>query len=313
MENQLYIFGFDAAEFNTILLFTIITLLGMLAYKAYQNVFSRLTAIRWRSASEYEVNQQLQKLTADLSVYAMIAADVHGKILSFNQTATEIFGHTQQEVLGRNIDLLIPLRYRQRHSEGMKRWRETGKSNVVNNPDGIELTGLHKDGTEFPIQLILKEINDKGFKFIAGYIRNNTKDKQREDVWKDKVHLLEAGEMVAEMATWYWELKPEADVVVSDNFYSIFNVDKGDSMTSPDLMGLVYPEDGLGLVTLINDSVENKQDYKVKYRRLQKDGSLACIEARGHMELDDNGEVFAITGTVQIIPNDKHNERNGNT
>ena len=300
MRNHLYIFGLQAAEVNTILLLFFITGLAILFYGSWKAYFRKIFRW-WRYLSAFEVNQHLQKVLFNQSIYAVIAADIEGKILLFNDTAVNLFGYTQEEVLGKNISLLVPPKNRPKHEEAMKLWRETGYSNVVNNKDGVQLTAMRKDGTIFPMHIKIDELNEKGFKFIAGFIKNVGKElKEKHDI-EARIKILDEGERIAQMGSWHWVLIPGKIVAVSKNFYNIFNIDEEDVVTSNDLMELVYPEDRQQMATIINEAVEKKRNYIGRYRRLQKDGSLKWIECRGELVFDDNHEVEEIIGTVQII------------
>ncbi len=104
---------------------------------------------------------------------AVVVMTPEGAIAGWNQVAEETFGWAWPEVRGRALsDVIVPLQYREAHREGLKRLEQGGEPHVIDRR--IEITGLHKDGREFPIELsITRATNSSGAVFV-GFIRNIT-------------------------------------------------------------------------------------------------------------------------------------------
>ncbi|MCH8167242.1 MAG: PAS domain S-box protein [Proteobacteria bacterium] len=91
-----------------------------------------------------------------------------GSIEVFNAAAEKIFGYTSDEVIGRNVNLLIPERYRGRHDSHIRNHLETGDGKSLS--IDCEVTGLRKNSEEFPIHLGVGEIREGGRRsFIATF------------------------------------------------------------------------------------------------------------------------------------------------
>lgn len=85
---------------------------------------------------------------------AFVALDTSGTIIEWNKKAERLFGWSRLAATGRNFfNILLPERYRQLLSDGVKEYLSTGSGNIVNKR--IELTGLHRNGHEFPLELAL--------------------------------------------------------------------------------------------------------------------------------------------------------------
>lgn len=80
---------------------------------------------------------------------AIITADDHGMITGWLGRAEAMFGWTAEEVMGRPITMIMPIKYRHVHDQGIVRVRETGKSELAGKP--LRAEGLSKDGQEFPV------------------------------------------------------------------------------------------------------------------------------------------------------------------
>lgn len=85
---------------------------------------------------------------------AILTADSRGRMMFANAGACSMFGWEAHELLGQPLTMLMPERYRQAHVEGFARFLATGESRVIGG-GVIELEGLRRDGTEFPLELSL--------------------------------------------------------------------------------------------------------------------------------------------------------------
>lgn len=109
---------------------------------------------------------------------AIVAADSGGNITSWNDGAQRIFGYTEEEVLGRSLTMLMPERYRDSHAEGLARVTGTGETHVIGTT--VELFGLHKEGSEFPLELSLSMWRAGEATFYSGIMRDVTERKRIE-------------------------------------------------------------------------------------------------------------------------------------
>ncbi|MBI2950413.1 MAG: PAS domain S-box protein [Verrucomicrobia bacterium] len=106
---------------------------------------------------------------------AIVLADFEGKIVLWNRGAKLIFGYEQEEMIGKPLTMIMPERFRKGHLEGLARYRATGVAHVIGKT--VELEGLRKDGSEFPLELSLStwEIGDNIL--FSGIIRDITERK----------------------------------------------------------------------------------------------------------------------------------------
>jgi PAS domain S-box-containing protein len=109
----------------------------------------------------------------------MIIADSAGNTVTYNKSAQVIFGYREEEVLGQPLTLLMPERYREAHRSGLERFRATGKAHVVGRT--VELHGLKKDGSEFPLELSISTWTAGEHTFYSGIIRDITERKRAEE------------------------------------------------------------------------------------------------------------------------------------
>ena len=92
---------------------------------------------------------------------AIVAADSDGVIRFWNPGAERIFGYTQDEALGRSLDLIIPERLRQRHWEGYRKVMQTGQSRYGES-DVLAVPALRKDGATISVEFTIVPLQESG-------------------------------------------------------------------------------------------------------------------------------------------------------
>jgi len=121
---------------------------------------------------------------------AVICIKQGGMIYLWNKGAEEIFGYKADEVINRHMhDVISPERYREKAAEGFKEFLRTGTGPVVGKT--IEIEGLKKDGTEFPVELSISAMNIKGEWHAVGIIRDITARKEAEKKIAEQIDFLE--------------------------------------------------------------------------------------------------------------------------
>ena len=109
---------------------------------------------------------------------AIITADATGDIITWNPTAERMFGWEEAEVVGKPLTLIIPERFHPQHDEGIDRVVSTGETRIIGHT--VEVGGLHKDGSELPVELSLETWVTDGERFFTGIIRDITERKEAE-------------------------------------------------------------------------------------------------------------------------------------
>jgi PAS domain S-box-containing protein len=123
----------------------------------------------------------------DSATDSIVLADQEGRIVSWNRAASQLFGYRDEEVYGRPLTMLMPTRYRHAHQRGLVRLRESGRPRLLGQL--VELEGLRKDGSEFPLELSLATWKTEEGSFYSGIIRDITQRRRAEDILDRLRHL----------------------------------------------------------------------------------------------------------------------------
>jgi PAS domain S-box-containing protein len=122
---------------------------------------------------------------------AVITMDHKGRVIEFNPAAERLFGYAEDEVVGREMaSLVIPPHLRNPHRAGLRRYLETGESDIVGRR--VELTGYRAGGEEFPIELAVNRIAGADPPLFTGTIRDITARLQAEEEREEARSQLEA-------------------------------------------------------------------------------------------------------------------------
>jgi two-component system sensor kinase FixL len=136
---------------------------------------------------------------------AMVVIDDVGRIQSFSAAAERLFGHRANEVIGRNVSMLMPEPYRSSHDGYLERYRNTGERRIIG--IGRVVVGARKDGSTFPMELAVGEMRSSDSRFFTGFVRDLTERQSAEqrlhDLQGELIHisrLTALGEMSSALA-----------------------------------------------------------------------------------------------------------------
>lgn len=134
-------------------------------------------------------NTALLQAIIENAIDGIITIDDRGHIESINPSGCRLFGYTPDEVVGKNIAMLMPPPDRDRHDQYISRYQHTGEAHIIGK--GREVQGLRKDGSTFPFRLAVSEVQYSGRKIYTGFIHDLSKEKEAEDRLKDYATHLE--------------------------------------------------------------------------------------------------------------------------
>ena len=127
---------------------------------------------------------------------ALIVIDMRGRIVSFSAAAQRMFQYAEADVLGENISVLMPSPDRERHDGYIGHYLATGERKIIG--VGRLTSARRRDGSTFPIELSVGEVEDQGQRLFTGFIRDLTERQQAERRVADlQAELAHAGRVTA--------------------------------------------------------------------------------------------------------------------
>jgi PAS domain S-box-containing protein len=107
---------------------------------------------------------------------AIITIDAQGIVKDLNPAAARVFGYSPDEVIGRNVKMLMPEPYSTEHDGYLTNYLRTGQAKMIR--QGREVSGRRKDGSIFPMELAVSEMVVSGRRMFTGVVRDITERKQ---------------------------------------------------------------------------------------------------------------------------------------
>jgi len=134
---------------------------------------------RRRAEEAVRASESRLRAMLEAALDAVVTMDHKGRVMGWNHAAETTFGYRADEVIGRALaDTIVPPSLRSAHRKGLARFLETEQPVILDRR--LELTGMHKNGTEFPVELTITRISLPGAPTFTGYLRDITDRKRAE-------------------------------------------------------------------------------------------------------------------------------------
>lgn len=114
------------------------------------------------------------------SILAVVTIDENNNITFYNDAAQALWGYTPKEVLGRNIQMLVPSEHKANHDSYVNSHRRTGVNKIVNSSREVELE--RKDGKRIWVQLALSQVVLNGKKHYTAFVRDVTQERESREI-----------------------------------------------------------------------------------------------------------------------------------
>lgn len=189
--------GFGITDSADVVSFVLFSAVGLVIATLNERLHAVRASLKAEAASAENRAERLSAII-NTTVDGIIVIGRRGLIESFNPGAQRMFGYSNDEVLGRNVSMLMPSPYRQEHDGYLARYEQTGRAQVIGS--GRQVTGLRKDGSTFPLHLSVGESNVNGERRFTGILHDLTARVALESQLHEQSALVRLGEMAALIA-----------------------------------------------------------------------------------------------------------------
>jgi PAS domain S-box-containing protein len=115
-------------------------------------------------------SEERYRTVAETAADAIVSIDEDSTILFANSATADVFGYKPEEIIGKNLTMLMPDYMRQLHQTGLQRYIASGSRHL--NWEETELPGLHKDGRQIPLEVSFGEYTKGGKHYFTGFARD---------------------------------------------------------------------------------------------------------------------------------------------
>ncbi|MBL8050905.1 MAG: PAS domain S-box protein, partial [Anaerolineales bacterium] len=252
-------------------------------------LFSEVITERINAAVLLKESEERFRLVVEAAPSAMIVIDKQGKIQLSNTRALNLFGYQDEGMVGKSIDMLVPERFREAHP--------TFRDDFYLNPQtramgsGRELFGLHKNGSEIPLEIGLAPFeSDQGMLTLA-YIVDITERKQAEQALRNSEEKYRA--VVENQSEFIVRWKPDGTrTFVNEAYLRYFGLRNEEALSSG-FKSLVAEEDR----QVVEEKIARLTSGKVRsetetHRVIKPDGSIAWNEWTDQAIYDETGTII---------------------
>jgi PAS domain S-box-containing protein len=258
--------------------------LGRVVERSWAEQALRESEMRFRSVAESAID-------------AIISSDSSGKIISWNRGAALIFGYTEGEALGKPLTILMPERYRRDHEAGMARVNATGESRVIGHV--VEMHGLRKDGTEFPLELSLGTWKTGESTFYSGVIRDITQRKQaEEEIRRSRDYYLT---LLEDFPALIWRSGVDGECDYFNRTWLAFTGRTMEQELGDGWVEGVHPEDAERCVSTYYGSFQSRDPFVIEYRLRRHDGQYRWVVDYGVPIRDANDRFLGYLGSCYDV------------
>ncbi len=215
----------------------------------------------------------------DAALDCIITIDHEGCVTEFNPAAERTFGYRRDDIVGKQLaDAIIPPSLREQHRQGFARYLVTGEARLIGKR--VEMTAMHADGSEFPVELGISRIPLEGPPSFTCYLRDITERKQSEEALRRSEALLAEAQHLSSTGSFFCPRPGE--FTWSAELYRIFEFEQSMPITFELIMSRYHLED----IPLLNEVMEQVNrgiiDFDYEHRIVMPDQSVKHVRVVAH-------------------------------
>lgn len=236
---------------------------------------------------------------------AVVIVGEAGTMVRVNAQAGRMFGYAPRALLGKPLEILLPERFRKRHAALRAHYSAAPEIRPMG--AGMELVARRKDGSEFPVDIMLSPLKTAGGSSTLAVVRDISERKRAEQALRESKEMLSVSLDSARMGAWDLDLASDASVrnLRHDQIFG-YETPQRDWGIKRFLQHV--PTEDLKTVRKALEEAYTRGHLSLECRIRRADGSIRWINAQGRCSLDANGAPVRMSGTVMDVTERKELE-----
>jgi PAS domain S-box-containing protein len=251
---------------------------------------------------------EVLKSILDTLMDGVIMMESDGTVFAFNPAAARIFGYPAEQIIGCNVNELVPAPHKGQHDIYLEKYLHGGESNLVGK--GVrELMAQHRDGHTLPVELAISEALINGRRMFIGIVRDISKRKQADEAMRLERERFELAMRGSTDGLWDWNLLTN-EVYYSPRWKEMLGYKDEELANSVKSWSEhIHDEDLPRALRTVDAYVGGEIDeYHIEYRMYHKQGMDVDILSRAILLCDEAGKPLRLIGTHVDITQQKQME-----
>lgn len=235
---------------------------------------------------EQQLAEERFRSMVEAAQTGMVMVDRTGAMVMVNKLVEQQFGYTREELLGRKIEVLVPERYRTQHGDQRSRFSHAPTARSMG--AGLDLSGLRRDGTEFPVEIGLNPIQTPDGVQVLASIVDITGRRQGERAIR---HSEERYRRLVEVSPdAIFVNRGDRIVFINDQGVKLFGAKSPDDIVGKSPLELIHPDDHAAVRTRFQQLAEGRETVPlIEEKIIRMDGGAVDVETSAARFLDHEG------------------------
>lgn len=237
----------------------------------------------------------------DAAVDAIVVIDHRGTVQEFSQAAQRVFGYSSDEIVGRNVNELMPEPYHSEHDRYLERYLRSRDPHIIG--VGREVQARRKDGSVFPCDLAVGQVQGVEPPRFIGFIRDITARKEAEEQLRRSEAELRLAQQLANLGNYVLHAEREAHDYFSPQLYRILGVEPGaETIVREEFLGQwVHPSDRPRVAAEFSRIDTGHGSLDIEYRVVLRDGTVKHLHHLAQAVFGPDGALQKYVGTIHDV------------
>jgi PAS domain S-box-containing protein len=238
---------------------------------------------------------------------AMIVVDQAGRIILVNVQTERLFGYRREEILGRNEEFLVPPRFHERHQAHRIAFFSQSQPQIRPMGANLQLFGLRKDGTEFPVEISLSPIRTSEGILVTSAIRDITERKLAEEAVRESEEKFRS--VFCEAGVGMVIVSPEGRFLAANRTFCVFLGYTEKELLEKTVESVTFSEDWPPFSQKLSQALREGYGFQwVQKRCLHKSGRIVYTETSASLIRSRNGSPQYFVAEVLDVTSRKEAE-----
>lgn len=270
-------------------IFVIGSAVATIAFISYKDLFQNL-----------QKSESRLRAIIETAADAIVMINTKGIVQEFNITAEKMFGWKAKEIIGKNVNILMPNPYQSEHDGYLSNYLKTGNAKIIG--VGRETEAIRKDGSIFPIRLAIGHTKLPQDDIFVGLISDITERVIIEKALKSNEEQMQSfiqnipGVVYRCLVDEYW-----TTVFMSDSIQNLSGYPAGDFLEpnrKRTFSEIIHPEDRIHVSNIIQNAIDTSDTFVLNYRIIQKSGEIRWVLEYGGLVFDEEKKVKFLDGVI---------------